>query len=674
MHRTIFRFIFATAILLSLWTATLAQSSGFDTARMDRSVDACDDFFQFANGTWLKNTAIPASQSSWGSFNILAESNRDFLRDILENAAMTKASAGSDSQMIGDFYSACMDEAAIEKAGTKPLNKFFKQIAKIKSANDVKAQIGMLHKWGVPAVFRHNSTPDLKNSNVIILSAGQSGLTLPNRDYYTKEDAKSVETRAKFVAHMTNMFKLLGDSPANAATNAAAVMAIQTRLAKASKSHVEMRDNDKNYNRITFTDAQKVVPNFSLTDYLRVVGYPAQAEIDFRQTGFFKEVDAMMADVSVSDWKNYLRWMVVNANVAGLPNAFVDENFEFQGKYLNGRKEQLPRWRRCVAATDTALGEALGMEYVKTKFAPEQKARMDKLISNLFAAMKLHIDDLAWMGPETKAKAIEKLNAYKRKIGYPEKLRGYKGLAVTRKSYAENLLATGAFGVTRNIADLGKPTDKTRWNISAPTVNAFYNSVNNDILFPAGILQPPFFNFKADDAINYGAIGGVIGHEITHGFDDQGSKFGADGNLDMWWTTEDRARFDERATCVADQFSSYEVQPNLFMNGRLTLGESIGDLGGLAIAFDAFQKSMEGKPRPADIDGFSPEQRFFLGWAQVWASKATLEADRLQVQTGPHALARWRVNGPFSNMPEFAKAYGCKAPSKMIREKVCEIW
>jgi putative endopeptidase len=470
------------------------------------------------------------------------------------------------------------------------------------------------------------------------------------------------------------MFKLLGDTPDAATANAATVMAIQMRLAKASTAPMDLRDPDKNYNKIPLADAQAVVPNFSLTDYMKARGIPAVTEINFGQPNFFKEVNAMLTDVPVDQWKTYLRWMVVNSSANSLPKAFADESFNFHGKVLAGTKEQLPRWKRCVQATDGTLGEALGAEYIKVKFTPQAESRMDQMITNLFIAMKSHIEGLAWMSAETKVKAIAKLDGYKRKIGYNLHPRGYKGLDIDRTSYAGNVIRSGEFQTARNVADIGKPTDKTRWGMTPATVNAQYSPTNNDITFPAGILQPPFFNFQADDAINYGGIGAVIGHEVSHGFDDSGSKFGADGNLKSWWTTEDRAKFDERAACVVDQFNGYEVLPGLNVNGKLTLGENIGDFAGLTIAYAALMNAMKGKPAPAKIDGFTAEQRFFLGWAQVWAAKSTPEAERSQVLGDPHSAAKWRVNGPMSNMPEFAKAWGCKAPQKMIRPNACLIW
>ncbi len=674
MKTRLFRFMTTLSIMLSLWSAALAQSSGFDTSRMDRSADACDDFFQYANGKWVNETAIPPSQSSWGSFSILQESNRDVLHDILEKAIKEKAAKGSNIQMIGDYYASCMDEAAIEKAGTKPLDPIFKEIAKVKTSDDVKREVAMFHKQGFPALFRIGGGADAKDSNMVILNANQGGLSLPNRDYYVKDDAKSVEIRGKFVEYMTNMFKLLGQSPETAAADAKTVMDIQMRLAKAQTSPADLRDPDKNYNKISITAAQAIIPNFSLTDYMKTRGIPPVTEIDFGQTGFFKEVNAMLADTSVDSWKTYMRWMALSSSAGVLPKAFGDESFNFNGRVLQGTKEQQERWKRCVQATDGTLGESLGAEYVKVKFTPEAKSRMDQMITNLFVAMTAHIKGLAWMSDETKVKAVAKLNAYKRKIGYNEHPRGFAGLSIDRKSYAINNARSRVFQVGRNVADIGKPTDKTRWGMNPPLVNASYNPIANDITFPAGILQPPFFNFQADDAINYGGIGAVIGHEVSHGFDDQGSKFGPDGNLKSWWTTDDRTKFETRAACVVDQFNGYEVAPGLHINGRLTLGENIGDLGGTAIAYSALIDSLQGKPRPANIDGFTPEQRFFLGWAQVWARKSTPEAERAQVLGDPHAAARYRVNGPLSNMPQFAEAFGCKQGAKMIREKVCEIW
>jgi putative endopeptidase len=670
-----FRAASSVLVAAALISQAMAQSKPFDPARVDKSVSPCSDFFEYVNGNWVKNTQIPASESRWGTFNILAESNNTLLREILEADSKTKNKEGSDAQLIGDFYSACMDEAAIEKAGLKPIEPFFRQIDSIKDAASLQREIAKLHDAGLPAVFNFGAGPDLKSTNEVIINAFQGGLSLPNRDYYLNTDAKSVETRAKFVQHMTNMFKLLGDSPEAAAANAATVMEMQTRLAKASLSPVELRNPDNRYNKITVAAAQTMTPDFSWDAYLKERSVPAQPSMNIAPARFFTEFDAMMKDVPVEKWKTYLRWTVINATAPMLAKAYADENFDFFSRYLSGQKERQPRWKTCVQQTNGHLGEALGMEYAKRAFKPEAKARMNELIDNLMAALKDRIGGLEWMSEETKKQAMVKLAAFKRKIGYPDVLRGYKGLVVDDKSYAGNILRSGVFQTRRNFEDLGKPRDKTRWGFTPPTVNASYNPGNNEITFPAGILQPPFFNFEADDALNYGAIGGVIGHEITHGFDDQGARFDAEGNLKSWWSTEDKTKFDERTACVVKQFNSYEVQPGLFINGSLTLGENIGDFAGLTVAHAAYLKAKAGKPEPPSIDGFTDEQRFFLGWAQVWAGKGTPEADRLQVATNPHSLPKWRVNGPLSNMPEFANAFNCKPGDAMVRgEAACAIW
>jgi putative endopeptidase len=668
-----FRFLTAVFVVYALGISALAQIKAFDTSRMDTSADACDDFFQFANGTWVKNTEIPPSQSRWGSFNILAEGNRDVLHDILENAIKDTKATG-DRKLLGDFYASCMDEAAIEKAGAHPLDAIFAQINKMNTVDDLKREIAELHKSGFPALFRFGGGPDQKNSNMVILNAGQGGLSLPNRDYYTAETPTMTATRAKFVEHMTNMFKLLGETQEQAAADAATVMSVQMRLANASLAPEQLRNRDKNYNKISLAEAQKIVPNFSLEDYLHERGIAARTDVDFEQPTFFAEVNKMLTDVPLDQWKTYLRWMVLSTVAPALSKAFVDETFNFQGRYLTGVKEQQERWKRCTEATDRTLGEALGAEYIKTKFTAEQEKAANEMIDHIFAAMKIRIQNLTWMSDATKQKALAKLAGYKRKIGYNRHPRGYKGLKIDRSSYAENVRRGTEFQIERNAQDIGKPTDKTRWGFTPPTVNASYSSTNNDITFPAGILQPPFFNFAADDAINYGGMGAVIGHEISHGFDDQGSKYDAEGNLNMWWTPEDRAKFEERANCVINQFNDYEVLPGLKIKGQRTIGENIGDLGGLNVAYTALMDDLRDKPAPGLIDGFTPEQRFFLGWAQVWAAKATPEGLRLQVETDPHAWARWRVNGPLSNMPEFAKAWGCKLGDKMVREKPCVIW
>ncbi len=676
MFKSSLRFAAALIVFLSVCaTVAVAQTAPtFDVTRMDDSVEACTDFFQYANGNWIKKTEIPAAYSRWGSFNILAENNNNALKEILDVNAKTKAAPGSNEQLIGDFYAACMDEAAIEKAGVTPLNPYFKDIEKIKDAKDLQRQIAAMHNAGIPALFGFGAGPDAKNSSMNIANTSQGGLSLPDRDFYTKTDPKSVETRAKFVEYMTNMFKLLGDDANAAAANAKTVLAVQTRLANASRTRVEMRDPQKRYNKRTLAQLGEMTPNFSWADYMAARNVPTVTEINVGQPDFFAEVNKMLAEVSINDWKTYLRWMTINSAAPLLSKAFVDENFNFYSRYLTGTKEQQPRWRRCVGATDSAVGEALGAEYVKKAFTPQAQKRMSELIDNLFAAYRESIPKLDWMSPETKEKALAKLNTYQRKIGFNEKPRGYAGLKIDRQSFFQNSRAVGQFNINRNLKDINQKVDKTRWGMTPPTVNAYYNASYNEIVFPAGILQPPFFNQNADDAINYGAIGAVIGHEITHGFDDGGSQYDAEGNLKMWWTPEDRKKFEERADCVVNQFGGYQIQEGLNINGKLTLGENIADLGGLAMAYAAYQKSLECKPKPAKIDGFTPEQRFFLGYAQIWAAKSTEAFERQQVLTDSHSNARYRVNGPLSNLPQFAEAFSCKQGDKMVRAVSCKIW
>ena len=674
MFKYTMRFATALTVLLSVCWSASAQTVAFDVTRMDNSAEACTDFFQYANGGWMKNTQIPAAYSRWGSFNILAENNNNALKEILDANAKSKTAPGSSEQLIGDFYASCMDEEAIEKAGITPLKPYFKQIDKIKDAKGLQRQIAMMHSGGVPVLFGFGAGADAKNSSMNIANASQGGLSLPNRDFYTKGDPKSQETRDNFREYVVNMFKLLGDDEETARMEAFSVMRIQTRLANASKAPVELRDPQKRYNKKSLGELSQMTPNFSWTDYMATRDVPPVTEINVGQPDFFAEVNRMMSEVQLEDWKSYLRWMTINSAAPRLSKAFVDENFNFYSKYLTGTKEQQPRWRRCVGATDNAVGEALGAEYVKTAFTPEAQKRMGELIDNLFAAYRERLAQLDWMSPETRQKALAKLNTYQRKIGFNTNPRGYAGLKLDRNSFFGNSRSVAQFEIARNLKDVGQKVDKTRWGMTPPTVNAYYNASYNEIVFPAGILQPPFFNANADDPINYGAIGAVIGHEITHGFDDSGSQYDAEGNLKSWWTPEDRKRFEEKADCVANQFSSYQIQEGLNINGKLTLGENIADLGGLTMAYNAYQKSLEGKPRPANIDGFTPEQRFFLGYAQVWSTKSTQEFERQQVLTDPHSNARYRVNGPLSNLPQFAEAFSCKTGDKMMRADFCKIW
>jgi len=649
------------------------SSWGFALANLDRTCKPCDNFYEFAMGGWMKANPIPAEYASWGTFTMLRDSNLTALHAILDEAAQAHAPAGSNEQKIGDFYASCMNSAAIEAAGLDPIAGELAAINAIQDRNGLEAEVARLQREGASVVFRFGSGQDSKDSTREIAQAGQGGLGLPDRDYYLREDEKSTQLRADYVQHVTKMFALAGDSADQAAAEAKTVLDLETALARASRPRAELRDAEKNYNLMALGELQALTPDWSWASYLRQVGAPAIEQLNVGQPDFFKGLDRELTSVSLPDWKIYLRWHLLHASAPGLPEKFVDEDFDFYGRKLNGTKEILPRWKRCAQSVDRNLGEALGQAYVEKYFPPAAKARAREMVNNLTAALREDIPTLSWMGPETKKEALAKLEAFKVKIGYPDKWRDYSKLSIERASYAANLRRGAEFEHARQLAKIGKPVDRTEWVMTPPTVNAYYNSHMNEIVFPAGILQPPFYSPDADDAVNYGGIGAVIGHEISHGFDDQGSKFDGQGNLHEWWTPEDRKNFVARSDCVVNQFNGYEVEPGLHQNGKLVLGESIGDLGGLAIAYAAYEKSIAGK-RPKDIDGFSPEQRFFLGWAQVWGSNQREEAARTQTQTDPHPLPRFRGNGPLSNMEAFAKAFGCKHGDAMVRENACKIW
>jgi putative endopeptidase len=671
MRSSIFRGISAAAIVIAMSLSALSQT--WDMARMDPSVAACDNFYKYANGTWLKNTPIPAAFPSWGTWDILITHNREQSRDILENDAKSHAPKGSSAQLIGDYYASCMDEAGIEAAGAKPLDPYFKEIDAIHDVASLRSTLAHHVLVGANPPIAFYAYPDAKNSKMNIANLYQAGISLPSNEYYTKTDDKSVALRNKFTTHVSKMFGLLGEDDAKARADAATVLAIENRLALVSKAPADLRDPANYYNPMSVADLDKLMPGFNWTEFAREIKAPAFNTINAGQPAYYAELGKMLGTIPLDQWKVYLKWNVVNAAATQLPAKFEDEDFDFFQRTLNGSEEQLPRWRRCTRQTDNMLGEALGEEFVKTNYTPEAKRRMDELIDNLFAVYKGHINKADWMSDATRAQALAKLSMIRRKIGYPLKPRGYAGVSVDRNSYLANTIGINSFLAARGFKDIGTPPDPDRWGTAATVVNAYYNSTYNDITFPAGILQPPFFDFKADDALNYGSIGIVIGHELTHGFDDSGSRYDGEGNLKMWWTEQDRKNFNQKTDCVVNQFSNYQVEPGLNLNGQLTLGENLADLGGMTIAYDAFQKSIAGK-HPAKIDGFTPEQRFFLGWARVWAENDRPEYARLNAQTDPHSLSEFRVNGPLSNFPVFAQAFGCKVGDKMIREKRCQVW
>jgi putative endopeptidase len=650
---------------------------GFDLANLDRSISPCDNFYEFADGGWMKNNPIPADRAAWATFNKLRDHNELVLHQILEEASKdTKAQPGSDWQKIGDFYASCMDETQVESSALKPIQPELQRIAAIHDTASLQDEIARLQHQGANAVFSFGSEQDLKDSTQVIAGAGQGGLGLPDRQYYLDDDARSKQLRAAYIQHVTNMFKLMGDDPSTAAAEAKSVMDAETALATASKKREDLRDPETNYHVMTLAQLRELTPHFSWAAYFKQIGAPALADADIGQPDFFKQVDTGLSSVSLDDWKTYLRWHLVHSVAASLPNKFVEENFDFYGRTLTGTKQMLPRWQRCVQATDSELGEALGQYYVQRYFPPEAKVRALVMVHNLMDALRADLSTLDWMSPATREQAIKKLDAINLKIGYPDKWRDYSAYKVDRGPYVENVLRGNSFEFARDIAKIGKPVDRKEWGMTPPTVNAYYNPSLNEIVFPAGILQPPFFNLHADDAINYGGMGSVIGHEMTHGFDDQGAKFDAQGNLKNWWTPADLKNFQERGECIVKQFDSYEIEPGLHGNGKLEQGESIADLGGLTISHAAFEKTLAGKPAPAPVDGFTAEQRFFLGWAQIWGANLRPEYARLIVKTNPHPLDKFRANGPLSNTQAFAKAFGCAADSKMVRppDQRCRIW
>ncbi len=663
----------ALTLLLALTVLSPAALSkqngrGVDLAYMDTSIKPCQDFYLYANGNWLANNPIPADRSSWGAGSELYEKNQTVLHEILEEAARnTSAPKGSAARKVADFYRTGMDEAKIEAAGAKPLADEFARIAAVKDATTLQAELAHLHRMNINPAFSPGAYQDFKDSTRIIVWLYQDGLGLPDRDYYFKDDDKSKELRQSYVTYIGKMFEQLGDKPERAAAEAKTVMNMETRLAKAQMGAVEQRDPQAIYHLMDTAALDKLAPNVSWSRYFASIGLNNPGDINVGQPELLKEVSAMIKDVPLADWQTYLRWAVVNSAAPYLSSAFVNENFNFYGKALSGQKELKPRWKRVEATTDNMLGEALGELYVARAFTPETKARAQAMVMNIKSALRDRIGTLDWIGEDTRKQALRKVDAIKIKVGYPDKWRDYSALMIDQSSYVQNVLRAREFEFQRNLNKLGKPIDRNEWGMTPPTVDAYYNPNFNEIVFPAGILQPPFFDPNADDATNYGGIGSVIGHELTHGFDDQGHQFDADGNLKSWWTDSDEKNYASRGALVESQYNDYVGVETLHINGKLTLGENIADIGGLKIAYYAFQKSLEGKPRPKDIDGFTPEQRFFLAFAQNWRRNTQPEALRLLIQTDPHSPPRYRVLGSVANLPEFAKAFGCQSGDPLVR-------
>ena len=663
---------FSLALWLAVWLpAAELTSLRFKPENLDPTCKPCADFFQFATGGWSKANPIPAAYPRWTNFQALSERNRDLLKEILEAATAMKAPVGSDDQKIGDYYATCMDEASIEKAGVTPLQPDLKLIDGIKSRRDLVKVLASLHATGTNVFFNFGSQPDAKDSSQIIAGVFQSGLGLPDRDFYLKTDEKSETIRQEYLQHIARMLKLLGDTDATAAIR---IFAFEKQLATPMMERTQLRDPKATNHPLPVAEFLKLMPQFSWPTYWKLRGatFPV---INAGQPEYLKALNKLLVDTPLADLKLYLRWHAMKNAAPYLSKPFDDEAFSMT-KVLSGTKEQLPRWRRCVQSTDEQLGEALGRKFVEKHYPAKAKQKMNELIDNLFVVLREDLKSADWMTDSTRVQALAKLDSFKRKIGHPEKWRDYSALKVARKSYFANALEGSKFEVQRDLKKIGRPVDRGEWMMTPPEVNAYYHSRNIEIVFPAGILQPPFFDFEADDAINYGGIGAVIGHEIIHGFDDNGRQFDGQGNLRDWWTAEDGKKYQARASCVENQFSSFKVQEGLNVNGKLVLGESIADLGGLRLAYRALEKSLAGKPAPPKVDGYTPQQRFFLGWAQVWAANYRTEFERMATMTDPHPLPRFRVNGPLSNLPAFRAAFGCLAGDPMVRPEGdrCRVW
>jgi putative endopeptidase len=667
-------------------TADKKNPLPLDPKNMDTSVKPQDDFYLYANGTWIRNNPIPPEYSRWAAFNELDEKNKGALHEIAEKAAAVapkdskktnlEKAATADVQKVGDFYASGMNEKAVDAARVKPLEAELKRIDAMKDRKDVLKEIGHLHSMGVGAFFIFFSGQDDKDSTRVIGEAHQGGLGMPDRDYYTKEDDASKKMRDQYVEHVTKMLTLAGEPAAQASEHAKKVMALETSLAKPARTRVELRDPQKNYNKMNQAELQALMPDFNWADYFKEIKLAVPGDINVGQPDFFKAADEVFKTVPIDDWKTYLRWHLLHAVAATLSSDFVNENFRFFEETLRGTKQIKPRWKRVVAKTDEELGESLGKLYVAEHFPPEAKARALEMVNNLKEALADRIKTLEWMDEPTKQEALKKLAAFTVKIGYPDKWRDYSLLKIDRGPYALNVMRGETFETDRQLKKIGKPVDRTEWGMSPPTVNAYYNPNMNEIVFPAGILQPPFFDPNADDAVNYGGMGAVIGHEMTHGFDDQGRQYDAVGNLRDWWSPESAKNYTERSKAIVAQYAAYEPLPGLHINGDLTQGENIADIGGVKLAYMALQKALAKKGPQPKIDGFTQEQRFFLGFAQIWRNNQREEDLKLQINTNPHSPGRFRTIGPLSNLVEFQKAFDIPDDSPMVRpaDQRVNIW
>jgi len=676
--KAIFLFTF---FIVSIALTTFAQdkstaSVGFDLKNLDRSVSPTQNFYQFAIGGWLKNNPIPDDQTRWGAFTILAEENNRQLKKIIDDVSKNRNwPKGSAEQKIGDFYATGMDSARIERDGYKPILPDLKAIDALQNKKDLIKQLAEMHLSGTGALFNFFVRDDAKKSSVMAPYLFQGGLGLPDVEYYTKDDNRSKEIREKYLQHVTNLFKLTDVDAGTASNYAQTILNIETQLAKASNTRLENRDPEKNYNKMTINNLKQIAGGFDWDLYFENMGVDGINLVIVSQPKFITAMSEMINQVPLNDWKIYLKWNVIRDAAGALSSPFVNERFDFTQRYMAGAKAMPPRWKRIIGAVNGTMGELLGQIYVKEYFPPEAKARAQKIVSNILVAMGESIKGLEWMSEATKEQALIKLSKFGVKIGYPDKWKDYSALDIERDSYYKNLERAGKWARKVNLEKIGKPVDKLDWNMTPQTVNANYAPTKNEITFPAAILQPPFFNQYADDAINYGAMGAVIGHEISHGFDDQGRKYDAVGNIKDWWTKEDADKFNARAQKLINEYNNFVVVDTFKVNGALTIGENIGDLGGLTISFAAFKNTDQFK-KGEMIDGFTPAQRFFLGWAQVWATNSRPEALKLQVKTDVHSPSLQRVNGPLMNLPEFFKAFDVKPgdPMRSPDDKIVKIW
>ncbi len=638
-----------------------------DPTNLDTTVTPQSNFFMYVNGGWIKKYPIPASESAWGSFKEIEENNHKILKDVLEAAAAdTKAETGSNTRKVGDFYATGIDSVKLNSDGIKPLAAEFEKINGIKDMQGVMEAIARFQRSFLSPLYTFYADQDQMNSSKVVSYLYQGGVSMPDKDYYLKDDAAMQKIREEYVKHIEKMFVFCGDKPEVAKANAEKVMHIETELARSQRSRVDLRDPYKNYNKKSIAQLTNET-GIDWKSQLATIGVPNTDSIIVGQPEFLVTAGELLKKVSVDDWKTYLRWKLIVAAAPYLSDPIVNENFHFFETVLNGTKELKPRWKRSLQTIDRLMGEALGEVYIQKAFAGDAKQRVLDMVNNMQGVFRDRIKALQWMGDSTKQQAVVKLDKFMKKIGYPDKMRDYSKLDIGRDSYAMNVMHASEFEFNRMIAKIGKPVDKTEWGMSPPTVNAYYNPSLNEIVFPAGILQPPFYDPGADDAMNYGAMGAIIGHEMTHGFDDQGRQYDAEGNLKNWWTSDDAVKFKDVAGKIVSQFDQYTILDSIHINGALTQGENIADLGGVRIAYEAFKKTKEGQSTEK-IDGFTPDQRFFIAWAQAWRVSRRPESAKQRIITDPHSPGMWRCNGPLSNMPEFYAAFNVKPGDKMYRD------